>query len=495
MTTWILTIGSSDVLLKSDRNWNSLERQAQAKTRDLPHFRPSIVKMPNGADFFAFPVRALGIVYSSQLETYSSDLCLPRLETLCGQFRTSYPEHIIILLTDQAHLQPAARRKTHHAYWQDTCELKPILEFYLNQKFPDVSQDYLIVRPEPQGETIEVLGLDHWDSTLSLIQALMADIDDKSHKTIYVSHQGGIPALSSAVQFVTLTKFADKVQFLVSNEFQENSSELISSSTYLRGIRLQEAKRLLLRHDYVGVQELLRHGLLTSDDPLGSKIDSLLNSAILWNQAQFKQFSESLPLELQERTQEWWWAGYESAYLAMIRLEQGNTVEALFHSFRAAEGMLSNWAKWYYPDDIKEDKKGAPIVFLREDSHLPDYLKSKLAEKREKNKEANFMLYSQELFNLFQAVHPDASENENVKVIWKGAKGVRNQQFHRLLGLNEKEVFRAWGCKENRKAWEDRLLNCLNFIAGQDFKSLKDSSLMSRVQAELWGALNSVNLP
>ena len=53
-----------------------------------------------------------------------------------------------------------------------------------------------------------------------------------------------------------------------------------------------------------------------------------------------------------------WWrlTGYEAAYLAVVRLEQGNTVAALFHSFRAVEGLLFNWIEENYSQYMSNDK-------------------------------------------------------------------------------------------------------------------------------------------
>jgi uncharacterized protein with HEPN domain len=476
MTTWILTVGDSDVLLSTAAHWDTLKRQAKDR-RLQPLFLRTEVTTPAGEKLSSYPARALGLVYANQFDNHGATLRFPRLEALLQRLAQCQhqPQHIVVLLTDQSNLFGESDRKPISPYWRDTCELEPLLRHYLGQALPDATQEYLLVRPKASHP-----GLDHWDNTLSLIQALLVQVDCTPRKPVYVSHQAGTPALSSAVQFVTLTQFGSQVQFLVSNEFHASSSELIPSSTYLWGIRLQEARRLLHRYDYAGVQDVLKQDLPALEPVVRKRIEGLLNSATLWNQAEFAEFAKSLPQGAPDKTQLWWWAAYESAFLAMVRLEQGNTVEALFHSFRAAEGMLSDWAKWRYPDDIKANKKGAPVAFLREGSGLPAYLQEKLVDKAD-----GLMLHSGSLFELFRAACPEASDNEDVNIIWKGASGIRNQQFHRLLGLNEKEVFRAWGTKENRDAWQHRLLNCLNSIARQNFESLQEASLMTAIHQDL----------
>ncbi|MEA5447615.1 hypothetical protein VB780_03475 [Leptolyngbya sp. CCNP1308] len=475
MTTWILTVGDSDVFLSTATHWDDLKRRAKDRRLASPLFLKTEVSTPTGERLFSYPARALGAVYADQIENHVATLRFPRLEALLqGLAQCQWqPQRIVVLLTDQSNLFGERDRQPKDPYWRDTCELEPLLRHYLGQALPDATQQYLLVSPEANCP-----GLDHWDSTLSLIQALLGQVDWTPRKPVYVSHQAGTPALSSAVQFVTLTRFGSQVQFLVSNEFQ-TSSELIPSSTYLWGIRLQEARRLLHRYDYAGVQDVLRQDIPIIEPAIGRRIEDLLNSAILWNQAKFAEFAASLQ-EAPDRTEEWWWAGYESAFLALVRLEQGNTVEALFHSFRAAEGMLSDWAKWYYQEDIKANKKGAPVAFLREGSGLPAYLQEELADKTD-----GLMLYSGSLFKLFETAHPEFSDNENINIIWKGASSIRNQQFHRLLGLDEREVFRAWGTKENRAAWQKRLLNCLNSITNQNFESIQTASLMATIHQDL----------
>ena len=478
MATWILTVGNSDVFLTSSTSWNSLERQAKPQNRELPHFTGTSVLTTGGGKLFSFPARALGLVYASHLEQHGSTLRFPRLEALFQQskFSQQLPKRVIVLLTDQAHLFDPGNRKQNSPYWQDTCELEPILRFYLEQKLPKAIQTYLMVQPEAQMQ-----GLDHWDNTLSLIQKLLAEIECRPRETIYVSHQAGTPALSSALQFVALTQFGEQVEFLVSNEFQEQSSELIPSSTYLRGIRLQEAKRLLQRYDYAGIQELLQEDLNRSNNLLAARIGHLLKAAILWNQAQFEEFGKLLGDEAQTRTEAWWWVGYESAYLAIVRFEQGNTVESLFHSFRAAEGMISDWAKQYYPNDIED--RGVAVAKYSTNCQLPAYLVEELVLKEDDSAQ-EMKLYGESLFKLFRETRPDSFRDEHVKVIWKGAKDKRNQHFHRLLGLDEKSVFQAWGMN-SRPSWENRLCKCLDFIANQNFASLKEASLMAMVHQEL----------
>ncbi len=74
---------------------------------------------------------------------------------------------------------------------------------------------------------------------------------DRENDVVYVSHQAGTPAISSAVQFLTIGQFK-QVQFLVSNPVYDDESDaikgkaqLIRSSSYSRGIKISQAKRFL----------------------------------------------------------------------------------------------------------------------------------------------------------------------------------------------------------------------------------------------------------
>jgi hypothetical protein len=195
-----------------------------------------------------------------------------------------------------------------------------------------------------------------------------------------------------------------------------------------------------------------------------------------------------LKQEAQERTKEenWWWSAYESAYLAIVCLEQKNTVEAMFHSFRAVEGVIGYWSKQEYPGDI-EHRKGKPVAILCSPSNLPQYLIEQLKE----SKNNEMALYGEGLFKLLRESKPEFKEDNDMKVIWNSAKSKRNDQFHQLLGLDEKEVFQAWGMNSQR-SWETRLLNCLKLITNQShFTSIKKASLMAKVHKELVNAIAS----
>lgn len=496
MSVWIITIGSSDVQLNTKAHWQNLFRTAKSQLGDRG-FIPT-----DGTDNrFLAHARVMGTVYSQPpAKDYWGDLAFPLLDNCVGQIHHEVIEQIILMLTDQtAVFSPEEKRSQHCPYWQDTCSIEPLLTTYLKEKFPQAELKPLLLQPKSPTE-----GLDDWDSVLTLIQGEFSKLDFPGESTIYVSHQAGTPAISSAVQFSSLAKFRERVKFLVSSERNVNLTKVLDSSTYLKGIRLQEANALLKHYDYEGIKDLLSPYWKKPATSLEEKISGLLEIAIQWNRAEFKEFGNLAKDKIEgakERIDEpWaWWIGYESAYLAVVRLEQENTVEALFHSFRAAEGLICEWAEWRYKKhiDYKKDKETdleSPLIKRSIITELPDYLKKQFDNKDASKNQSSVGLYS---FNLYELLRQSrkCEKDPRINVVWKVAAKWRNKYFHQLLGLQAQTVFDAWDT-QNRADWEARVLNCLNFIAEPKplFTSLKEASLMSQVHQKLKKALEQYEL-
>jgi hypothetical protein len=345
MNIWLITIGSSDIQLTTDQNWDA--RRCRGLTQ--LQFKPTRSLDAERDEPFHVPPRVLGRMYGDRPDSLWDELCFPLLDNFLMKLEQlpeeqSCLKQIVILLTDQGGLFDAQRREEKRSpYWQDTCELKPILQRYFQEKFPDATCEWLTLAP-----TIAEEGLDNWNSVLRLVQEKLRTVQaPPSYETVYVSHQASTPAISSAVQFLSLAQFSERVRFLVSNEYDTQLTGFVESSSYLQELNREKAKELLDRHDYAGVKELIFS--YSSDE-----IKSLLEAAIQWNFSEFEAFVKKLKecknsdllervKEDLDRSKEYWWASYESAYLAVVRLRQGNTVEAMFHSFRAVEGLLAKW--------------------------------------------------------------------------------------------------------------------------------------------------------
>lgn len=282
MTIWIVTTGNSDVQLNTDANWKNLWRNVRDKFNNLT-FEP--VKNEE-EERFTVPARVMGIVYGNQPDT---DLDFPLLDTFSKLLhdKNVKPDKIIFILTDQENLFSSTNRRKNSPYWQDTYTLKPIFERYFKhkQKFPYTKVIEKTLQPK-SGEK----GLDNWNQVLTMVGNILSDpdVEFKKGEDIYVSHQAGTPAISSAVQFMSLSRFGKNVKFLVSNEYSK-SADIVESSTYLRGIQIQQVKALIYPGGSPGAAKKLIE--VEKIDTQTSELDKLVNFFNL-NHSEVKEGSE-----------------------------------------------------------------------------------------------------------------------------------------------------------------------------------------------------------
>jgi hypothetical protein len=319
----------------------------------------------------------------------------------------------------------------------------------------------------PTGE-----GLDDWDRVFNLVQEKFFDLTFPGDSTIYVSHQAGTPAISSAVQFSSLAQFGSRVKFLVSNVRDSSLTYRLDSSSYLKRLQIQEAKALLDRYDYTGIDAILENGGFPKMD--------LLEAAILWNLAQIKAFSEILKKSSNEKIKnaaiklqgedEWLISAYEVAYLGVIRLKQKDILEAMFHSFRALEGLAISFYK-NDPSNSEMKKYGRQFFgWLRQNGPL------------------NWRndTYAQNLIVPYSPNEQNAMDNDLV--------GTRNHQFHNFSGFTEKDLYDAWKVVDATD-WEKKVCHCLNLISGQSFSTLEKASIMPIIHKEIEKQLNQLLFP
>ncbi|MDF5706676.1 MAG: hypothetical protein PUP90_03075 [Nostoc sp. S4] len=493
MNIWIVTTGNSDVQLKHDYDKSKWQKRYRDVRNQLSNhlFEPSRPKNARTEEPYTLPARVMGMVYSPNLddETYQN-LYFPLLDTFTkGLQDKNRPDKIFVILTNQENVF-SAKDKTDDKcpYWQDTYTLHLILEKYFQKVFPELKSNedikYLELKPDSKEQ-----GLDNWEKCLILVRQEIYSLPINKNTNISVSHQAGTPAISSAVQFTTLAKFDKQVKFLVSNEYQQGNPIDIPSSNYLKGIKLQEAKALLERYDYSGVQEILTNIWENKEEPLSSqeqRINELLTIAISWNCAKFDDFAKYRGKIAEERIKQWWWMGYEAAYLAVIRLKQGNNVESLFHSFRALEGTLSKWVQTHYQHHMILVKKD-------ESPKIKDSIFNEISLPKKFEFKGTKHLYGEFIYQIFKQSYPQSQANPHIcQQVWNHVRDERNNLFHQLLGLAKEQVFQAWDTNEND--WETRVLSCLNFVSGEKFTSLKEASLMYDVEQELQVAISNYEL-
>lgn len=240
-TTWILTTGNSDVQLNTEKNWNHLYSKIRNQQCNGIAFKATEGENKQ----FLVPARVLGLVYSQNLESRYADLVFPLIDGFAGKLQQENikPDSIILLLTKQEAIFTDREKKGKTCpYWQDTCTAQPIFEKYFQEHEWLKESELVPLMLEPQlGEK----GLDSWDSALPLVQKTLEKVKFEKDDIVYVSHQAGTPAISSALQFVSLGQFDNRVNFLVGNEYNPDDVEILESSTYLRGIQIQKAKKLI----------------------------------------------------------------------------------------------------------------------------------------------------------------------------------------------------------------------------------------------------------
>lgn len=258
MTIWIVTTGNSDIQLKHDKNWGSLYDEVRDNLECDRFASPPPIDPDDKTAGYIVPARVLGLTYGNQPDYYKSDLKFPLLDTYRDYFETNSikPEKIIILLTDQSKIFSEEKIIYEKCpYWQDTCMLQPLFEWYFKEHF-DCQPEFEYLTPK-SGQ-----GIDHWNETLLLVEETLRKLDCNPLKTVYVSHQAGTPAISSAVQFVSLGIFKE-VKFLVSNQYfddnyeQASKSDKIESSHYWRGMQIQKAKQLIKEGLPAAAKEIL----------------------------------------------------------------------------------------------------------------------------------------------------------------------------------------------------------------------------------------------
>jgi hypothetical protein len=520
---WIITIGNSDVKLTSKNQWGDLRQKKREQLQ--PCYRDFQEPTEEAGSLFSLPARVMGIVYSDALETHWDHFCFPLLSEFVKKIKADKKnklDRVIVLLTNQEGIFPEDnntnpqydRSDPDCPFWKDTCKLEPILQRFLNQELGEVNTQFHTL----EAKTIRD-GLDNWDSTLQLVKQQFEQWEISKSDRVIVSHQAGTPAISSGVQLTALLKFGKKVQFLVSNEFTRKV-DLLPASSYFSTLQIQEAQQLLKRFDYSGVKRALDKIDFNATDKQEklSHLVKLLDLCELWNAAKFDEFAQKIGASA-SRSTTWWWKGYEMAYLAWIRMFQENPTEALFHSVRAIEGLICEWAieihsqhiryKFFKLDHngerkiefhfnrFKDGQEGSPVAQKTIDSRFEANLYGKQIHDLHKNK---LGLHGQVLYSLFRATFacPDGSslETQPIKIVWEQLADERNELFHRLKGIAEKEVYEAWGCKK-REQWGQLLFDCIQLVSNtkeQNFKSLKQGSLITPIHQELEDGLNQLLL-
>ena len=92
---------------------------------------------------------------------------------------------------------------------------------------------------------------------------------------------------------------------------------------------------------------------------------------------------------------------------------------------------------------------------------------------------------------LLEADIPNVKTSQDWLMFCQNAVKDRNNLFHLIGGLSEIDVFKAWGDEINNKSqWETRILNCLNLVTNNRFKSLTQASLFASIHHRVKEAID-----
>ncbi len=312
---------------------------------------------------------------------------------------------------------------------------------------------------------------------------------------LWVCLKGGVGQTSEASRISGLSFYGDRIQFF---EFKQNTkanrqgipsdySGPFLGTNYLWDRTQQQALKLLDRYDYAEVYDLLQSYF--RQDPAGfSSLPNLIKAGIAWNQGDFNKFfslaKSSLSTTEQRQETRWWWMAYEQAQLSVVRLNQQNTTEAMLHSYRSVEGVLYEWAKASFPNDVKEAPNQYLLISQSILAQYPTLKSSFIDSQRQPLSEIKLQWWVWQ--ELLAVAIPQAAANRDFKTYFASAREMRNKLSHYLGGLGEKEIFKAWGDDvNNSEQWQCPILNCLNLVTKQQFKSLSQASLFNKIHLKV----------
>ncbi len=282
----------------------------------------------------------------------------------------------------------------------------------------------------------------------------------------------GTPAMKSSFSMLQAAGYATNGRvWQVRNprEIREGQSRVFQTdvSSLRKEFDLQVLKQFISKYNYSAALDLLNNSDLTIEP----EFKMLIQACCDWNQGEFKTFFDKVKpclksVKQKQQADIWWSRSYEQAFMAVVRYEQGNTTEAMFHSFRAIEGSLYEWAINTFSNDIEQRENKYPLVKESILESLPR-LRARFNEEKNKNRYNKVRLQGWFLRDILEEAIPETKHNENFKVYWKSAREERNFIAHKLGGVTVAQLFNAWDVKHDIKNLENRLLSCLQFLTGQ----------------------------
>ncbi|MDB9390205.1 hypothetical protein [Microcystis aeruginosa] len=460
MTTWIITTGNSDIQLNTDANWTRGQKffTTAREKEPLCHWRQkkgqdfTEPKKEENTNFFPVAARVLGLVYQDH-EHYYSDLVFPLLDVLIEKFQDQeFPDRVYIILTDQEKLFKTSDIKNSSCpFWQDTCTLEPLFEWYFQTKLK-LKPDFITLQPSDKDK-----GLDHWDQVLTLVTEELTKIQQDD--VFYISHQASTPAISSAVQFVSIGYFSN-VKFLIVNRYYEEnniktSPEIITISSYWKQLQIQKAKKLITDGFPGSALALLKEvGYKNSE-----KIKELERYIDLFNIKTIDTGDEFDPTQAIKRVR-------KTLDLIEYFLKQENYLQAIILLSAAQETFLkasiSLYLQKHIPGGFKEwNEKGLSL-------NLKETKIQEVIKQLQLSNQRNYKFQSpHELFPLLKEFTKIGDDNDWELLIWSSKRDRehefdrRNQLMHNLRGVKKEEmILYLTDPEELRKYLEDKVSYC-----------------------------------
>jgi hypothetical protein len=183
---------------------------------------------------------------------------------------------------------------------------------------------------------------------------------------------------------------------------------------------------------------------------------------------------------------------YEQAQLAQVRLHQQHTAEAMLHSFRAVEGAIWEWMLAHYGDYIEQPPRRYPQLSVSICDRYPS-LRPAFVDRATGQLRASVNLNGYVQQALLEVALPAVIRHPDFQSFWsQDNRDQRNALSHRLGGLTSRDLFLAWGADiRHGEDWQKRIINCLNLITTQRFRSLEQANLFSFLHGQAQQAINT----
>ncbi|MDY7048674.1 MAG: hypothetical protein RPG89_08655 [Microcystis panniformis WG22] len=478
MTTWIITTGNSDIQLNTDANWTRGQKffTTAREKEPLCHCQGTgqdfiEPKKEKNTNFFPVAARVLGLVYKDHEHCYS-DLVFPLLDVLIEKFQDQeFPDRVYIILTDQEELFKTSDIKNSSCpFWQDTCTLKPLFEWYFQTKLK-LKPDFITLQPSDKDKDKDK-GLDHWDQVLTLVTEELTKIQQDD--VFYISHQASTPAISSAVQFFSIGYFSN-VNFLIVNRYYEEneiitSPEIIPISSYWKQLQIQKAKKLITDGFPGSALALLKEVGYNNSE----KIKELESYIDLFNMKTIDTSDEFEPKQAIKRVRKT--LDLIEYFLKQENYLQGITLlnaaqetflkAAIIHHINQINDQVNNVR---VSQLVKWDKTGLYCVSFNEINKLIGFSKSNI------NAACQYLKMPERLKDFYSKYLQNTELSKlEPKEIWKADKGCEfNLQnllnwLYQLTSTTEKDYWKllTWSCTSLREHEFDRRNQLMHNLRG-----------------------------